>query len=142
MQTYRARFVVGFFLVSDSCSIISGFVSGLYPAYIIGSFNPIKALKEKVANNDKNGFGLKKILVTIQFTISLFLLINSFVVFRQTQFMMEGNLGFNSQNIVYANIATYKTGSFESLRQSLIQHPEIKDACFSDYIPFIIPGGD
>jgi putative ABC transport system permease protein len=123
-------------------SLISGFISGLYPAYIIASFNPIKALKEKVTNNDKNGFGLKKVLVTVQFTISLFLLINSFIVYRQTQHMMKGNFGFNHQNIVYANIVSAKSGSFEPLRQNLLQHPEIKDASFSDYIPFIIPGGD
>lgn len=133
--------VPGLIFLVLGVSLISGFLSGLYPAYIIASFNPIKALKEKVLN-DRESFGLKKILVTLQFTISLFLLINSFIVFRQTQHMMKGNFGFNSRKIVYANITSYKNGSFESLRQSLLQHPEIKDACFSDYIPFIIPGGD
>lgn len=123
-------------------SIISGFLSGLYPAYIIASFNPIQALKEKSLNSTGKGISLKKILVTVQFTISLFLLINSFIVYLQTQHMINGNFGFNSQNLVYANISTYKAGSVETLRQNLLQHPEVKDVCFSDYIPFIIPGGD
>lgn len=132
----------GLILIVLGVSVLTGFISGFYPAYIISSFNPIKALKEKVVNNPNNGFGLKKILVTVQFTISLFLLINGFIVFRQTQFMVNGNLGFNTQNVVFANIVTNKSGSSEPLRQKLLQHPEIKDACFSDYIPFIIPGGD
>lgn len=123
-------------------ALLSGLLSGLYPAYIIASFNPILALKEKSVNHERNGFGLKKILVTVQFIISLFLLINSFIVYRQTQHMRKGNFGFNTSQIVYANIATYKTGSFEPLRQSLLKHPQIKDACFSDYIPFVLPGGD
>ncbi len=122
-------------------SLLSGFISGLYPAYIIASFNPVKALKEK-GNNNREGLSLKKILVTVQFTISLFLLINSFIVYKQTQHMMKGDFGFNSRSVVYANIVTNKSGSFEPLRQRLLQHPEIKDVCFSDYIPFIIPGGD
>jgi putative ABC transport system permease protein len=134
--------VPGIVLLMLGVSVLSGFISGLYPAYIISSFNPIVALKGKSANQDRNGFGLKKILVTVQFIISLFLLINSFIVFKQTQHMMKGNFGFNTHQIIYANIATYKSGSFEPLRQRLLQHPEIKDACFSDYIPFIIPGGD
>jgi putative ABC transport system permease protein len=37
---------------------------------------------------------------------------------------------------------TNKEGSFESLKQQLLEHREIKDACVSDYIPFILPGGD
>lgn len=121
-------------------TIFSGLISGLYPAYVISSFNPIKALKEKNAN-EKGGFGLKKILVTVQFSISLFLLIVSFIIYLQTNYMINGNLGFNTKNVVFANIVTSSKGSVESIHQRLVQHTEIKDACYSDYIPFIIPGG-
>ncbi len=123
-------------------SLFTGLISGLYPAYIISSYNPIKALKGKVISEQSGGFGLKKILITVQFCISLFLLIVSFIIYLQTQYNLTGNLGFNSREVVFANLVTTKNGSFEPLRQKLIQHPEIKNTCFSDYIPFIIPGGD
>lgn len=130
--------IIGLILV---VSLLTGFISGFYPAYVISSFNPIKALKERNAS-ERGGFGLKKILVTFQFSISLLLLIASFIVYLQTKYMVEGNLGFNSKKVVYANIVTSKEGSFEPIYQRLTQHPEIEEASFSNYIPFIIPGGD
>ncbi len=100
------------------------------------------ALKQKFISEKSNGINLKKILVTIQFSISVFMLIVAFIIFRQTNFMLTKDLGFNSQTILYSNIVTSKEGSFEPLKQRLLEHREIKDACVSDYIPFILPGGD
>ncbi|MFZ0283540.1 MAG: ABC transporter permease, partial [Bacteroidales bacterium] len=115
---------------------------GIHPAYIISSYNPVAALKQKFISEKSNGINLKKILVTIQFSISVFMLIVAFIIFRQTNFMLTKDLGFNSQTILYSNIVTIKEGSFEPLKQRLLEHREIKDACVSDYIPFILPGGD
>ena len=123
-------------------TLITGFLSGIHPAYVISSYSPVAALKQKFISEKSNGISLKKILVTIQFSISVFMLIVAFIIFRQTNFMLTKDLGFNSQTILYSNIVTSKEGSFEPLKQRLLEHREIKDACVSDYIPFILPGGD
>jgi putative ABC transport system permease protein len=123
-------------------TIITGFLSGIHPAYIISSYNPVEALKQKFIPEKSNGINLKKILVTIQFSISVFMLIVAFIIFRQTKFMLTKDLGFNNQTVLYSNIVTNKEGSFEPLKQRLLEHREIKDVCISDYIPFILPGGD
>ncbi len=123
-------------------TIITGILSGLYPAYVIASYNPVKALKQKFVQDDTNGFSLKKALIVTQFSISLFLLIVSFIVFRQTNYMLTMNMGYEHKNLIYANITTNKIGSFDQVRYRLLQHPEIEDACFSNYVPYILPGGD
>jgi putative ABC transport system permease protein len=123
-------------------TLLTGILSAIHPAFAISSFNPINALKQKFVDEEVNGFSLKKILVTIQFSISIFLLLVSFIVFRQTQYMLNKDMGFDSEHVLFANIVTYQSGSFESVRQNLLKHPEIVDACASDYIPFILPGGD
>jgi putative ABC transport system permease protein len=51
-------------------------------------------------------------------------------------------MGFESHNLLFANIVTDKKGSFASLRQQLLNHSEIADVCQSDYIPYILPGGN
>ncbi len=121
---------------------LTGFLSGVHPAFVISSYNPVSALKQKYIVDKHNGISLKKILVAIQFSISVFILIVAFIIYRQTQYMLTKDLGFDSNTILFSNIVTDKKGSFEPLRQHLLEHQEIKDACVSDYIPFILPGGN
>lgn len=123
-------------------TIVTGMLSGLYPAYVIASYNPVKALKQKFVKDDTNGFSLKKALIVMQFSISLFLLIVSFIVYKQTNYMLTMDMGYERKNLMYANITTYKVGTFDQVRDRLLKHPEIEDACFSNYIPYILPGGD
>lgn len=123
-------------------TFITGFLSGIHPAYVISTFNPVAALKQKFIEERSNGISLKKILVTVQFSISVFMLVLSFIVYRQTNYMLTMDLGFDSEKVLYSNIVTNKKGSIEPLKQRLLQHSEIADVCISDYIPFILPGGD
>lgn len=123
-------------------TLLTGFLSGIHPAYIISSYNPVAALKQKYINEESNGISLKKILVTAQFSISVFILVVGFIVYRQTQFMLKKDMGFDSENLLFSNIITDRKGSLQPLRQKLLQHSEIANVCLSDYIPFILPGGD
>jgi len=129
-------------LIILAVTLLTGFVSGLYPSFVITAFNPVRALKQKFIEDNSNGVSLKKILVTGQFCISIFLLIAGFIVYRQTNFLITHDMGFDTRNLLYANLVTDKKGSFDQLRGRLLQHPEITEACFSDYIPFILPGGN
>ena len=123
-------------------TIATGLLSGLFPALIISSFNPVSALKQKILEEKTGSFSLKKVLLTLQFSISMFLVIISFSIYRQTNYMMNREMGFDSKNILYANIITDKKGSLEYIRSRLLQYPEITGVSFSDYIPFILPGGE
>jgi len=123
-------------------TIVTGILSGLYPAYVIASYNPIKALKQKFVQDETNSFSLKKALIVMQFSISLFLLIVSFIAYKQTNYLLTMNLGYSHNNLMYANITTNKVGTFDDIRYRLLKHPEIEDACFSNYVPYILPGGD
>jgi len=123
-------------------TFITGYLSGIHPAYVISTFNPVAALKQKFIEEKSNGFSLKKVLMTLQFSISVFMLVLSFIVYRQTNYMLTMDLGFESDKVLFSNIVTNKKGSIDPLRQRLLQHSEIADVCVSDYIPFILPGGD
>ncbi len=123
-------------------TLLTGFLSGIHPAYVISSYNPVAALKQKFLSDDTSRISLKKILITIQFSISVFMLVVGFIFFRQTEYMLNKEMGFNSETVLFANIVTNRHGSIAPLKQKLLQHSEIKDVCISDYIPFILPGGN
>ena len=75
--------------------IIAGiFISGLYPAFVLSSFKPILVLKGKFTTSTK-GIVLRKALVIGQFAITVTLIIGSFIVYQQMQFVNRQNLGMN-----------------------------------------------
>ena len=79
--------------------IFVGIIGGSYPAFYLSGFNPVNVLKGKVAMKGGNAL-FRKFLVVVQFSISIFMLISTLVVFDQLQFMREKDLGFSRERIL------------------------------------------
>ncbi len=90
----------------------------MHPAYVISSFSPVAALKQRFIHDESNGINLKKILVTLQFSISVFMLVAGFIVYRQTEYMLTRDMGFDTQKLLFSNIITNKKGTIDPLRKS------------------------
>lgn len=118
-------------------SLLVGVLSGLYPSLVISSYNPVKVLKGKIFSNNSNSISIKKILVAAQFSISLFMLIVSFILFNHVNFILNKDLGFDNKKILYSEINPRDKMPFETLKTRMLQHPEIVDISFSSTIPFI-----
>jgi putative ABC transport system permease protein len=118
-------------------SILVGVLSGLYPSLVISAYNPVKVLKGKLFSSGGNSVNIKRVLVATQFSISLFMLIVSFILFNHVSFILNKNLGFDNKNILYTEINPRDKISFETVKTSMLQHPEIADISFSSTIPFI-----
>jgi putative ABC transport system permease protein len=115
--------------------LITGVLAGLYPALVISSFKPARVLKGSFFNS-RNGAGLKKILTTAQFSISIYILVSSLIVYRQVHFITGKDMGFTKENMLYAKLITFDNVRYESLRQRMLSHPEIENFSFSHTIPF------
>ncbi len=86
------------FLILMALFIIVGLASGSYPALVMSRFQPAEILRGKLRIGGKNP--LTRILVVIQFALSVFLIIAAIIMGRQIHFMLTADPGFNKEGVV------------------------------------------
>lgn len=114
--------------------LLAGFFSGIYPALFISSFNPVKALKGITKYGSKT-IPVRKVLVVVQFTLSIILIIATAVVFSQMRFVLHSSLGFNKEHIITMSYNNTLDNKLPAFRETLLQDPNIKSLALSSRIP-------
>lgn len=124
--------------------ILGSFLSSLYPAYLLSSYNPVQILKGKLPIGGSGVF-VRKCLVLFQFIISISLIIGTFTIYNQLEFMRKKDIGINLERTI---IVPAPSNNFESqmggrnfyqkmqaFRASLIEYPEIEGITSASSIP-------
>jgi len=100
--------------------VIVGFVAGIYPAFVLSSFNPVRVLKAQALSETK-GIGLRNLLVIVQFSASIFLIIGTMVISKQMNFIQNKDVGFVKENLLIlrtpANFATVRNAFHDEIKQ-------------------------
>jgi len=105
--------------------IFIGILSGVYPAFYLSTFNPVTVLKSRLCLGAKSGMP-RKILVIAQFTISITLIIGTFIINDQLNFMKNADLGFDKENIIVVPInRTPVANIYPSFRRELLNNANI-----------------
>ncbi len=124
-----ANFILGMIAIT----IITGLVSGSYPAFFLSAFRPIKVLKGELSTGRSQN--LRKILVTFQFTLTILLIISTITVYKQLKFMQNKDLGFNYENVVSVNIRGSIRDSYAALKSEMTQLPQVLGVTASSHRP-------
>ena len=114
-----------FWLVIAGLVLVTGFISGSYPALYLSSFKPVRVLKglPKFSNS---ALWFRKGLVVFQFMLSIILIIGTIVVSRQVDYIQHTNLGYDRENLVYIPLEGDLTGKYELFKNQAMQMPGIK----------------
>ena len=118
--------------------LLVGFVSGIYPAYYLSAFKPARVLKGEVARGSRNAT-LRSVLVVFQFTTSIILIIGTFVIYRQMQYILHKKVGFDKDQVLVVQ-GTNTITDIQSFKNDLQRLPEVKSVSVSDYLPVDVPG--
>jgi ABC-type antimicrobial peptide transport system permease subunit len=88
-----------FWLISAGFIVVTGLIAGIYPALYLSSFNPVKVLKGTFRPGRFAAIP-RKVLVVLQFTVSVMLIIGTIVVFRQIQFVKDRPIGYDRNGLI------------------------------------------
>jgi putative ABC transport system permease protein len=86
-------------LVVLGLGIFVGFFAGAYPAFVLSSFQPIRAIKGELYRGMKKSF-LRNILVVLQFSISIALLVSTWLIYKQMDYISNKKMGFDEENLL------------------------------------------
>ena len=115
-------------------TFFTGLGSGLYPALYLSSFEPTTVLRG-VSIGRKKGT-LRKSLVVFQFVIAVVMIIGTFTVGRQLNYLKSKDLGFNRENIIIAPITDSAfRRNVGVLREELLKNPNIQSVSTSTGVP-------
>lgn len=115
-------------------AIIVGLGAGMYPALYLSKFLPGQILKSTKNVESKSSTKMRSLLVVFQFSVSIILVISTLVVYGQTVFSNNIDVGYQSDNKLVLNIRPARE-SLASLKQELLSLPEISSVVYSSESP-------
>jgi putative ABC transport system permease protein len=104
--------------------VFTGVISGIYPAFILSSMNPVRAIKGGMKPG-KNSLLFRKILIAFQFALSIFMIIAMIGVNKQLKFLKTKELGYNQGNVVSMGLDQEISRHYRTIQTELMRNPNI-----------------
>ena len=127
-------FSLPFVLSLVGMGIFTGLIAGLYPALFLSGFKPVKVLYGDPSERRGKGI-LRKVLVIIQFTVSLLLIIGTSIVYLQNSHINNKDKGYTSDNVFYVQLFGDMNRSYYQIRDAFLNLPDVKYVSASNHRP-------
>ncbi len=115
-------------------AVVIGILAGLYPSIYLSAFQPVKVLKGEFSRGSKSAI-LRSILVVFQFTTSIVLIIGTFIIYRQMDFILNKKLGFDKEQVLLLHGANTMGEKVPTFKEELLQMDQIQHVAVSDFLP-------
>ena len=111
----------GYWLGILTVALLTGLLSGTYPALFLSSFNPIQTLKKKTARAKLIPFNIRQVLVVVQFCFAIILIIATLVIYKQMQFIKNRPIGYHINSLAEMPQDGELNGKFDLFKEQLLK---------------------
>jgi putative ABC transport system permease protein len=111
----------GYWLGILAVALLTGLLSGTYPALFLSSFNPVQTLKKKTARAKLIPINLRQVLVVGQFCFAIMLIIATLVIYKQMQFIKNRPVGYNIDLLAEMPQDGDLFGKFELFKEQVLK---------------------
>lgn len=129
-------------LIILAAGVVIGMLAGIYPALVLSGFQPIKVLKNMKLIGSGGGAWLRQALVVIQFALSVLLIVSTTIVYRQTKFLNNADLGFNNQQVIYFQTRGDVDAKLETFKDEIKRSPNVVSVTSGYGLPGDLYAGD
>jgi putative ABC transport system permease protein len=134
--SFQTLFEPDSFLILIGIILFVGLLGGSYPAFYLSKFNPVSILKGSLSKSSSN-VTLRRILIVVQFSISMIMLICTWVVYGQLKFLRNIDLGFNKEQVLSltANANSDIRGKILAFKNEAKKTPQVLAASTASAVP-------
>ena len=119
----------GYLLTAPVIGVIIGlyatisFAAGAYPALLLSRLQLMKVLKTGFSFS--GGTGLRRSLIVFQFTISVFLIISTCVIFQQLSYIQHKNLGYDKEHLIVLPVDNLTRAAYDQAKEAMLRVPQV-----------------
>jgi len=117
---------ISFWLGLVALTVITGLLSGSYPALFLSSFNPVKVLKGTLKLSTGAAW-FRKGLVVFQFALSALLIIGTMVISMQVNYVQTKNLGYDRENLIYVPLEGDLAAKYKVFKDEILKMPGVQE---------------
>jgi putative ABC transport system permease protein len=132
-------------LISTGLVILMAFISGVYPAVYLSRYRVAETIRGTILHLSRGGQQFRRVIVIVQFTISIALIIGSATIIRQLSYARDKDLGFRKENILYLDLINLfyaedfnLMSKMDLFKQELLNQPDIQAVALSTGIPSMV----
>jgi len=118
-------------------TILTGFISGIYPAFILSALSPIRTVRGNPLFTQRRG-SFRKVLVLIQSSLSILFIICFVAISSQIRFMKTRNPGYSMESVLFIPIQGELKNRFAALKTDMLKNPGIEHVSLTTDSPLYI----
>jgi putative ABC transport system permease protein len=115
-------------------AIFIGIIAGVYPSFYLSAFKPVDVLKGSVSRGFKNS-RMRSAMVVFQFATSIILIIGTYIVYQQMNFILTSKVGFEKDRVILVEGINTMNDQMYAFKNELLQLSSVENVSLTQYLP-------